>query len=118
MNKKYNFLIFQIIFFIFFVSTIVYSLEEESLFCKGVYWSNNKVEYSEWHIIKGTPKYKINFIINSIDIKVIHYAGIKWKPIDYIKDDYKSKNKIEIDAINKYKKIVKKYISIIEKILK
>ncbi len=57
-------------------------------------------------------------LINNIDIKVIHYAGSKWKPIDHIKDDYKSKNKIEIDAINKYKKIVKKYIRIIEKILK
>ena len=66
MNKKYNFLIFQIIFFIFFISTVVYSLEEESLLCKGVYWSNNKAEYSEWTIIKGTPKYKINFIINNL----------------------------------------------------
>ena len=66
MNKKYNFLIFQIIFFIFLKTTIVYSLEEESLFCKGVYWSNNKVDYSEWYIIKGTPKYKINFIINKL----------------------------------------------------
>ena len=66
MNKKYNFLIFQIIFFIFLKTTIVYSLEEESLFCKGVYWSNNKVDYSEWYIIKGTPKYKINFIINNL----------------------------------------------------
>ena len=68
MNKKYNFLIFQIIFFIFLKTNtpIAYSLEEGILFCKGVYWSNNKVEYSEWHIIKGTPKYKINFIINNL----------------------------------------------------
>ena len=66
MNKKYNFLIFQIIFFIFLKTTIAYSLEEGILFCKGVYWSNNKVDYSEWYIIKGTPKYKINFIINKL----------------------------------------------------
>jgi len=57
-------------------------------------------------------------LISDIDIKVIHYAGSNWKPIDHIKDDYKSKNKIEVDAINKYKKIVGKYISNVEKILK
>lgn len=57
-------------------------------------------------------------LISDIDIKVIHYAGIKWKPIDHIKDDYKSTNKIEVDAINKYKEIVGKYISNVEKLLK
>jgi alpha-N-acetylglucosamine transferase len=57
-------------------------------------------------------------LINSIDIKVIHYAGKKWKPIDNIKDNWKSDNKIEMEALIKYKKFVSKYIRVIENLLK
>jgi hypothetical protein len=56
----------QIIFLTFVKITMVYSLEEKNVFCKGVYWSNNKAEYAEWYIIKGIPKYYINFKINNL----------------------------------------------------
>ena len=64
MNKKYIFLILQIIFITFFKITTVYSIEEKTVFCKGIYWSKNNAAYAEWHIIKGMPKYYINFKIN------------------------------------------------------
>ena len=54
----------QIIFLTFVKITIVYSIEENSLFCKGIYWSNNKAQYTEWQLIKGIPKYYIDFKIN------------------------------------------------------
>ena len=66
MNKKYIFLILQVIFIIFFKITTVYSIEEKSVFCKGIYWSKNNAEYAEWNIIKGMPKYYINFKINDV----------------------------------------------------
>jgi hypothetical protein len=66
MNKKYIFLILQIIFITFFKITIVYSIEEKTVFCKGIYWSKNDAEYAEWYIIKGMPKYYINFKINDL----------------------------------------------------
>ena len=56
----------QIIFITFVKITMTYSLEEKSVFCKGIYWSNNKAEYAEWYIIKGIPKYYINFKINNL----------------------------------------------------
>jgi len=66
MNKKYIFLILQIIFITFFKITTVYSIEEKTVFCKGIYWSKNNAEYAEWYIIKGIPKYYINFKINNL----------------------------------------------------
>ena len=67
MSKNYFFLILQIIIITFIKITMVHSAEEKSIFCKGIYWSNNKVEYAEWHLIYGIPKYYINFkISNSI----------------------------------------------------
>ena len=66
MNKKYIFLILQIIFITFFKITTVYSIEEKTVFCKGIYWSKNNAAYAEWHIIKGMPKYYINFKINDL----------------------------------------------------
>ena len=65
MNKKYI-LILQIVFITFFKTAIVYSIEAKSVFCKGIYWSNNNAEYAEWHITKGVPKYSINFKINDL----------------------------------------------------
>ena len=65
MNKKYFFLILQIIIITFIKITMVHSAEEKSIFCKGIYWSNNKAEYAEWHLIYGIPKYYINFKINN-----------------------------------------------------
>ena len=64
MNKKYIFVVLQIIFITFFKITMTYSIEEKSVFCKGIYWSNSNAEYAEWYIIKGMPKYYINFKIN------------------------------------------------------
>jgi hypothetical protein len=66
MNKKYTFLILIIIFLIFIKITLAHSIEEKGLFCKGIYWSKHKPEYAEWHIIKGIPKYNINFKINAL----------------------------------------------------
>ncbi|MDB9761859.1 hypothetical protein OAC06_03495 [Alphaproteobacteria bacterium] len=66
MNKKYIFLILQVILITFFKIITVYSIEEKSVFCKGIYWSRNNAEYAEWHIIKGMPKYYINFKINDL----------------------------------------------------
>ena len=65
MNKKYFFLILQIIIITFIKITMLHSAEEKSIFCKGIYWSNNKAEYAEWHLIYGIPKYVINFKINN-----------------------------------------------------
>ena len=53
MNKKYFFLILQIIIITFIKTTMVHSAEEKSIFCKGIYWSNNTAEYAEWDIIYG-----------------------------------------------------------------
>ena len=66
MNKKYTFLILPIILFTFIKITLVHSIEEKGLFCKGIYWSKHKPEYAEWSIIKGVPKYNINFKINTL----------------------------------------------------
>ena len=66
MNKKYIFLVLQIIFITFFKITMSYSVEEKSVFCKGIYWSNSNAEYAEWYIIKGMPKHHINFKINDL----------------------------------------------------
>jgi len=66
MNKKYIFLVLQIIFITFFKITMAYSIEEKSVFCKGIYWSNSNAEYAEWYIIKGMPKHHINFKINDL----------------------------------------------------
>ena len=66
MNRIYVFLILQIILLTFVKITMVYSVEEKGLFCKGIYSSNSKVNYAEWYIIKGMPKYHINFQINNL----------------------------------------------------
>ena len=65
MNKKYVLLVLQIVIMTFIKITMVYSAEEKSIFCKGIYWSNNTAEYAEWDIIYGIPKYYINFKINN-----------------------------------------------------